>query len=126
MRINAMDGLPSNVTLRTDLAATGQAAPASGFDRREADSAVEAVAAPKPDDAREPQKVEAAVESANKALSARNAQVQFALDPDSGRVLVKLIDVETKKVLRQVPNEQMLQIAKNIDRMKGVGVDHLA
>lgn len=132
MRIaTAVDTLPSNVaSLRNDAAASGQAAPEAGV-RRDLDTAVLASqaardSAGKRDSQADAERVKAAVESVNRSLSSRSAQVQFAFDSDSGRVLVKLIDVETSKVLRQVPNEEMLRIAKNIDRMRGIGIEHAA
>lgn len=128
MRINSVDTLPSNgVSLRTDAAATGQPVQTSAAQRREVDARNRAAEAAAMREARhDAEQMKSAVDSANESLTARNAQVQFAMDSDSGRVLVKLVDVETRKVLRQIPNEEMLRIAKNIDRMRGVGVDQAA
>lgn len=62
--------------------------------------------------------VDAAVRSANAALAARSAALQFTVDPDTRAVVVRLIDTEDNQVLRQVPSEEMLAIAKAIDRME--------
>jgi flagellar protein FlaG len=62
--------------------------------------------------------VEAAVRGANAALAARSAALQFTVDPDTRAVVVRLIDTADNQVLRQVPSEEMLAIAKAIDRME--------
>jgi flagellar protein FlaG len=62
--------------------------------------------------------VEAAVRGANAALAARSAALQFIVDPDTRAVVVRLVDTADNQVLRQVPSEEMLAIAKAIDRME--------
>ncbi len=66
--------------------------------------------------------VEAAVEAVNRAMALNGAQVQFTIDKDLGRTIVRVIDTETKKVLRQFPSEEMIAIARNIDRMRGTNI----
>lgn len=70
--------------------------------------------------------VKAAVEAANRAMAANNAQVQFTIDKDLGRTIVRVIDTETKKVLRQFPSEEMIAIARNIDRVRGANIEDVA
>lgn len=43
-----------------------------------------------------------------------NSEVHFSIDEDSGVSVIKVIDTETKKVLRQFPSEQSLEIGKNL------------
>ena len=51
-------------------------------------------------------------------------QIEFTLDPDNEKLVVKVVDQDTRKVLRQIPSEEALQIAKAIDtaldKMHGV------
>ena len=42
------------------------------------------------------------------------------LDPDTRAVVVRLIDRQDNRVLRQVPSPEMLAIAKALDRMQGM------
>jgi flagellar protein FlaG len=51
-----------------------------------------------------------------------NSEVHFSIDEDSGMSVVKVIDTETKKVLRQFPSEQSLEIGKNLTT-KGLLID---
>jgi flagellar protein FlaG len=46
--------------------------------------------------------------------------LQFSIDQDSGRTVVKVVDVQTNAVLRQIPSEEMLELAKDLDRMQGL------
>lgn len=47
--------------------------------------------------------------------------LEFQIDDSTGRTLVKILDTETQKVVRQVPSEEMLIIARALDRMQGRG-----
>jgi flagellar protein FlaG len=39
---------------------------------------------------------------------------------DSGRVVVKIIDSATQEVVRQIPMEEMLALAKALDKFQGL------
>jgi flagellar protein FlaG len=40
--------------------------------------------------------------------------LQFSLDQDSGVMVVKVIEANTDKVIRQIPNEETLRLARNL------------
>ena len=62
---------------------------------------------------------EASVESAVSRITdfVQNFQrdLQFSIDRESDRVVVKVVDSETQEVIRQIPSEETLRIAKNLD-----------
>ena len=64
--------------------------------------------------------VRRAVEQANDALRQNAVGVEFSLDQGSGRVIVRVVDSETKETLRQIPSEQMLAISRAIDDLRGL------
>jgi flagellar protein FlaG len=66
------------------------------------------------------QELEEAVKQVNDFLKPINDSIQFNLDDDTGKTIVKVIDLATKDVIRQFPSEEMLSIAKAIDKMKGL------
>lgn len=70
------------------------------------------------------QQVAEAVKTINKALQSRSQGIEFAMDSDNERMVVKVVDQDTRKVLRQIPSEEALEIAKAIDtaldKMHGV------
>lgn len=76
--------------------------------------AVQAVKAPVRDE-----DVKRAVETVNDVVRARSNLV-FTMDEDTQIRVVKVVDMETKQVLRQVPSEEVLAIAKAIDRLQGL------
>lgn len=46
--------------------------------------------------------------------------LQFSIDKDTGTTVVKVVDTESKKVLRQIPSEEVLAIAKALDKLQGL------
>lgn len=72
------------------------------------------------------ERLEEAVNAVNDFLKPINNSIQFSLDEDTGKTVVKVIDLETKDLIRQFPSEEMLAIAKAIDQMKGLLVHQKA
>ena len=64
--------------------------------------------------------VEDAVIKVNEFLSPTLQTVKFSIDEETDKVVVKVIDTETQNVLRQIPVEAVLNIAKTFDRLKGM------
>jgi flagellar protein FlaG len=52
----------------------------------------------------------------------QNPSLRFHVDQDTGRTIAELVDTEGQ-VLRQVPTEEALQIAKAIGKYQGMFVD---
>ena len=46
--------------------------------------------------------------------------LQFAVDEDSGDVVVKVIDKETNEVVRQIPAEETLELRKRLSETAGI------
>lgn len=51
-------------------------------------------------------------------LGGVNSQLLFSIDQTTGSSIVKIMDRATQEVIRQIPSEEMLQIAKGLDRYK--------
>lgn len=66
--------------------------------------------------------VEAAIKELNDYIKSASASIQFSLDEDSGRTIVKMVDIETNEVVRQMPSEEALAISKALDRLQGLTV----
>ncbi len=47
-------------------------------------------------------------------------QISFSVDDESGRSVVRIIDQKTGATIRQIPSQEMLDIAKSIDKMQGL------
>lgn len=70
--------------------------------------------------------LEAAVKNINEFVSPMTQSIEFSLDQDSGRTIVKVVDSETQKVLRQIPDEEVLQISKTLDKLQGLLIKQTA
>lgn len=46
--------------------------------------------------------------------------LRFSVDHDTGRTVVRVTDANTQEVIRQIPAEEVLKLAKEIDRMQGL------
>jgi flagellar protein FlaG len=67
-----------------------------------------------------PERVEQAVKTINASLQSQRQGIEFTIDSESQRTVVKVIDQETKQVLRQMPTQEALEIASALDRMQGL------
>jgi flagellar protein FlaG len=47
--------------------------------------------------------------------------LEFQIDQSTGKTLVKILDTETNTVVRQIPSEELLIIARALDQMQGRG-----
>lgn len=66
------------------------------------------------------QQVSDAVKNMNDFLQMVQRTLQFSLDEDSGEMVVKIKDAQTNEVIRQIPSEAMLKLAKELDKLKGL------
>ncbi len=71
-------------------------------------------------DIHSPEVIEKIVEDLKKKLSMLNTQLQIKIDKDTDMIVIKVIDKETKKVIRQIPPEYVLKIAKYLDEITGI------
>jgi flagellar protein FlaG len=67
-----------------------------------------------------------AVSQLNKSSQAKSQGLEFSIDQDSKRTVVKVIDQTTKEVLRQIPSPEALEIAKSLDSTKGLLIKQTA
>jgi flagellar protein FlaG len=70
--------------------------------------------------------LEDAVKKINAFVSPTSSSIQFSVDQESNRTVVKVIDLETKKVIRQFPNEEVLAMSKALDKLQGLMVKQTA
>lgn len=52
-----------------------------------------------------------------------NQHLKIEIDEELNRPIVKIVDKETKEVVRELPPEQLVQLAKKIDQMVGLLFD---
>ena len=67
-----------------------------------------------------------AAKKANDAISELKSNIQFSVDKNTGVNVVKIIDTETNKTIRQIPSEEMLSIASRLEEIKGLLIQNKA
>ena len=66
-------------------------------------------------------KIESVTRQIDSFLRSMNKSLQFRLDESTGRMIVSICDSETGEVIRQVPGEEALRIAQDLEnRLSGM------
>jgi flagellar protein FlaG len=67
-----------------------------------------------------PAELSKAVASINQTLQKLAPGLEFSIDQESNRTIVKVVDQQTKELIRQMPSAETLEIAKALDRVQGL------
>lgn len=108
---------------------SGRAAPAAG-----AKPASEAAAAPglaqSPAASQQPARsdeVRKAANQVNEALTTTaSSDLQFSVTGENKDVVVRVVDSQTKELIRQIPSEEMIAVSKAIDNLSGLLIQQKA
>ncbi|HEX2829091.1 MAG TPA: flagellar protein FlaG [Burkholderiales bacterium] len=74
----------------------------------------------------DPQAVKEAVAAANEAMKTIKSELDFSVDEDTGKTVIRVIDKQSGTLIRQMPSQEMLEIAKALDRLQGMLVRNSA
>ncbi|MCF9001151.1 flagellar biosynthesis protein FlaG [Pseudomonas syringae] len=66
------------------------------------------------DDSKDDAKVKAAAEDIQKFFHEVKRNLEFSIDEDSGKVIVKVIASDSGEVVRQIPNAEILKLADSL------------
>jgi flagellar protein FlaG len=66
------------------------------------------------------QEVAQAVGQITAFLQSSSASVEFSMEEQSGRVVIRIVDEQTRQLIRQIPSEDLLTIARALDRVQGL------
>lgn len=66
------------------------------------------------------EQVTQALKSINSVLQLRSQDLEFSVDSESERTIVRVVDKKTKEVIRQMPSQEVLDIAKALDRLQSL------
>lgn len=64
-----------------------------------------------------------AIEKANKAIQGGNRRFEFSIHDETNQIMVKVYDSETDKLIKEIPNEKILDMVAKICEMAGILVD---
>ena len=119
--INQIGNVPPPVVALT----TERAAPAAGAKLASVAAAAQSAAAATPP-ARSDE-VRKAASQVNEALKGTaSSDLQFSVEGENKDVVVRVVDSQTKEVIRQIPSEQMVAISKAMDNLSGLLVQQKA
>lgn len=59
-----------------------------------------------------------AVATLNKAMQQSNQDLEFSVDTDTRKVVVKMVDTSTGQLIRQFPTEETLAISRGIEQFQ--------
>ena len=88
---------------------------------RDKDRSVEAdrrTRTPTPPPTRE--QVEQAAARVKEVLRGTTSRLEFEIDPDLHKVVIKVFNGESGEIIRQIPAQELLDLAKHLDGPKGV------
>ena len=60
-----------------------------------------------------------AAQQVNTYLKSNSSSLQFEVDGETDKVVVRIVDSDTKELIRQIPSEEMLAISQSLDKMIG-------
>jgi len=63
--------------------------------------------------------LERAVESLNESVQSHRRSLRFSVDEDSGRTVIRVVDPTTDEVIRQIPPEEVLDLARHLEDSAG-------
>ena len=117
-----MDILPSNSAITTPLRTLAPTPSGVGTASKAAPTGIVGGTAEtkKPADSAELKDVKQAVSDINKAMQFMSRQLEFSVDTDSDRTIVKVIDQQTREVIRQMPTKEALEIGKALEKAQGL------
>lgn len=65
-----------------------------------------------------------AVKNLNQYVQAIRRELEFSIDENSGRTVIKVLDAETKEVIRQIPPEEVIVLSRNLKGRESVIFSH--
>ena len=72
------------------------------------------------------EELKTAVQSVKEYIKPFNNNLEFSVSDETEQVVIKVVDSTTKELIRQIPSEEMLAIAKALDSLKGLFVKQQA
>jgi flagellar protein FlaG len=64
--------------------------------------------------------VREAVQEIRRVVAPVAQSLQFSIDEATGKTVVRVVDSATQEVIRQIPSEEVLAIARALDRLQGL------
>lgn len=72
------------------------------------------------------EQIEQAASRVSEVLRGRTSRVEINIDPDLHQAVIKIFNGESGEVIRQIPSEELVELAKYLDQAKGLLVSEQA
>lgn len=69
------------------------------------------------------EQVEQMVKEVKQVVEQVAQNLRFSVDESTGRTVITVTDAATKEVIRQIPSEEMLAVARALGRLQGLLLD---
>ena len=66
------------------------------------------------------EQVEQAAARIKEVLRGTTSRLEIDIDPDLHKAVIKILDGESGEVIRQIPSQELLDLAKDLDEPKGI------
>lgn len=66
------------------------------------------------------EEVREAIAKVNEMVSSMDRGLEFSVDEETNIKIVKVVDTQSKEVIRQMPSEEVVQISKWLDKLQGM------
>jgi flagellar protein FlaG len=64
--------------------------------------------------------IEQTIAKIRDAIGPANSSLKIEIDPDTDGIIVKVLDDQSGELIRQIPSQEMVEIAKRLDAMQGI------
>lgn len=65
-------------------------------------------------------KIKDVIGDLNERLASRDHAIEFRIDETLNRSVVTVVDKETGEIVKQLPSDEVIRFAKNLDQLKGI------
>jgi len=66
------------------------------------------------------EEIESIIKELNQFIQIFNTKIAFEIDKETKKTILRIVDVETNEVIRQIPPEELLQISRRISELLGL------
>lgn len=125
MKVQSID--TSFISLRQEVKARvsteKQGAGLAGVGTGPAEQGGEKTVAPDQQKRLDRQRLEEAVEQANKTMETYRTELRFSIHEDSQEMMVEVINTADNSVIREIPPERILNFISHVKKMLGIIID---
>jgi len=82
-------------------------------------AAVDALPQPAKTEAANPEQIQHAVDQIQRFTQSMARNLNFSVDEETGKTVIKVMDSQTNEIIRQMPSEEAIDIAHALGRIQG-------